>query len=361
MNMKKSCHKSTIRKNNFIKRILPWLIAIAVFAYLFHAYPPRKVWDAIKYVNIPAFFGFSILYFLFLYILDSWSIKHVLCRFSHSVSLRSVLTARGVTYLIMILNYPASQAAFAYYLKKRHNVPIFDALGLFAFIVFIDMMWLLTFSFAGTFLQECQFANLNLSSPIRIMAIVAYIIAFLWLAFWRRLPDKLFGRKISIPILERIRKRRIFHVFEKAGIIDYIKISIMRCPIYIALTSFMYVVIMAFHAHIDLLHIIANVPIIFLIGSLPLTPGGIGTTNVATVELLHPYVTGAVVSSGGISPKELLFAMTLLWMFANYLWKAVLGAIFLKSLSKEQLSPNAIAEKMSNANKDGADIKQTRS
>lgn len=322
-----------------IKKFIPWCLAAAIFVYLFNQYPPGKVWESLKYVNLPAFTAFAAGYFVFLYMVDSWSMTHVINRFSHPVTFRSVLSGRGATYLIMIINYPASQAAFAYYLKRRHGVPILQALGIFLFIVFIDLFWIITLALFGSFFQNIIVADVNLGATVRTVAAVAYAIAFVWLAFWRRLPERIFGREIRIPILDGLRKRRLFHVFEMARIRDYLRVAAMRIPIHCTIVIFMYVVLFTFNVHAPLIKIIGIVPVVFLIGTLPITPGGLGTVNAAMVELLSPYVSGSIFASGSITPKELLFTVTLLWMFANYFMKAILGTILFKSISKKLFKP----------------------
>jgi len=323
----------------YIKLLAPWCVALGIFAYLFHLYPPEKVWQTIKYVNIPAFAAFAIVYFLFMYAVDSWSMQKVISRFSHPVKLGSIFAARGATYLIMILNYPASQAAFAYYLKRRYGIPIFEALGIFLFIVFIDLLWLITLALVGSFFQEYSVAGVDLGAMIRTVALVAYIFTFVWLSFWRRLPEKIIGRHIKIPIIEGLRKRRVFHIFNQASVLDYLKTGAMRAPIHFTIIMFMYVVLATFHVSIPFVKILGNVPVVFLIGTLPITPGGLGTTNAAMVELLYPYLTGSIFADGKISPQDLIFTATLLWMFANYLMKGILGTIMIRGISKDLFQP----------------------
>ncbi len=322
-----------------IKQILPWIVAIAIFAYLFHLYPPSQVWKALKYVNIQAFVAFSIFYFGFIFLIDSWSMKMVITKFCHAVRLRDICAARGATYLVMVLSYPASQAAFAYYLKRRYNIAIFEALGIFLFIVVVDLLWIITLALAGSLFQDYSVAGVDLGHMVQTIAVVAYSIMFVWLAFWRRWLDRATGRHIRIPLFERLRKRLVFHIFDQAGVLDYIKVALMRTPIHLTIIISMYIVLLTFHTHIPFIKILGNVPIVFLVGTLPITPGGLGTTNALMVELLHPYLTGSIFSNGKVSPQELLFTATLLWMFANYFLKVVVGGSIFIRVSKNLFKP----------------------
>jgi uncharacterized membrane protein YbhN (UPF0104 family) len=318
---------------------MPWIVAAFIFVYLFRQYPPDKVLKSITYVNLWYFSAFAIGYFFFIYIIDTWVMAWVLDRFSYRVNFKDIFLARGVTYLIMILNYPASQAAFAYYLKRRYKTPIFEALGIFLFIISIDLIWIVTLAFAGSFFQDYTIGGTDLGRVVRVFAVCAYIFAFLWLVFWRRWAEKIFGHSIRINFIERQRKRRVFHIFEQAKILDYLRVAFMRTPIHLTIIVSMYVVFKTFGVSIPFTKILGNIPLVFFIGTLPITPGGLGTTNMATVELLHRYLTGPIFDSGLITPQELILAATLLWMFANYLLKAITGTIYLRRVSKDLFAP----------------------
>ncbi len=322
-----------------IKLLAPWTIAAAIFAYLFHLYPPAEVWRALSHVNIPLFTLFAVGYFVFIFFIDSWVMQRVITRFSKPVKFRDIFQARGATYLVMIINYPASQAAFAYYLKRRYGIPIFEALGIFLFIIFIDLIWIISLAFAGSFFQTYSVIGVPLGPIVQKVAISAYIFLFLWLAFWGRWLQKLTGKKFTFSLLEKIRKRRVFHIFNQAKGFDYLKVAVMRTPIHITIIISMYVVIHTFHASIPFVKILGNVPLVFFIGTLPITPGGLGTTNAAMVELLSPYLTGQIFASSSVTPKSLLFTATLLWMFGNYLMKVIVGTFFLRRISGDLFKP----------------------
>ena len=323
----------------YLKHIVPWLVAAGIFAYLFHLYPPSQVWQALKYVNIPAFAAFSLFYFFFIFLVDSWVMTKVITKFSHAVRFKDIFAARGVTYLIMVINYPASQAAFAYYLKRRYNIPIFQALGIFFFIIVIDLLWIITLALAGSLFQDYDIAGVDLGHLVMMVALIAYAALFLWLAFWRRWPERLIGRHVRVPLLERLRKKKVFHIFDRATVKDYVVTALQRTPIHFTIIVSMYVVLMTFHAHIPFTKILGNVPIVFLIGTLPIPPGGLGTTNALMVELLHKYLTGPIFQNGKVTPQEILFTASLLWMFANYLLKVVVGVFFLRKVSKDLFRP----------------------
>lgn len=324
-----------------LRTIGPWIMAAVIFAYLFHKYPPARVWKSLTYVNLLPFLGFSFLYFFFIYIIDAAVTRAVLSRFTRKVPLKDVILARGVTYLIMVVSYPASQAGFAYYFKRRYKIPIFEVLSTFLFIMFVDLWWIVTLAFAGSFFQQRIIGGVNLSRLVFTVALVFYGVYIVWLAFWLRWPDRRFWKFVTPAFVERQRQRKIFDLFKKAQLKDYVRTAIMRIPIHFTIIVSMYIVIKTFGCHIPFTQILGNIPIIFLIGTLPITPGGLGTSNALMVELLKGHVTGPVFKTGAVTPAELVFSASLLWLFINYLFKIITGSVLMGFVSRKLFEPTA--------------------
>ena len=293
--------------SKIIKKTLPWLIALGIFTYLFYLYSPSKILSAITYINLIPFILFSIIYFSFIYVIDSLVITKAFKMFSKPIPKKDIFIARGVTYLIMIINYAASQAGFAYYLKRKHQTPIFDALGVFLIIVFIDLMWVCTFALIGSFFQEYSLMGINLGYTVKIAVLIAYVMAISWIMFWHFIAPKLHANDSSF--MGKILKRKAFSIFMKAKFFDYFKIAIWRAPIHIAIILSMFIILQTFNCYIPFTKILGNMPLVLMASTLPITPGGLGTSNVATVELLAPYLTGNIVAKVGA--KQILFAASL--------------------------------------------------
>lgn len=326
-----------------LKNGIPWLVAAGIFAYLFKLYPPAKIWNALSLVRLDFFIPFAIGYFLLIFFADIFAMICFLKRFGFAITLKDLLPARGATYLLMVLNYGAAQAGFAYYLKRRHKIPIWEALSIFFFIAVIDLYWIITLAFAGSFFQEYVVAGVKLKNFIWMVFAVAYLLLALNLLFWRGPLYRKLENK-NWMFLNWIRKKDIFRIFKEALPRDYLRLAVLRAPIHISLIFSMYIVLKTFGVHIPFLAILGNIPIVILIGMIPITPGGLGTTNAAMVEMLHPYLKGPIFDQGLTTPAELLFAASLLWMFTNYLLKVLFGSYCFSRVSKELFSTSPEAE-----------------
>ncbi|HPQ80361.1 MAG TPA: lysylphosphatidylglycerol synthase domain-containing protein [bacterium] len=317
----------------FFKKAFPWLVAAAIFAWLFHRYPPANIYNAMKYVNIPLFFTVAVLYFFVMFVIDTFSISLVLSRFGNPEGVRELLPARGATYLFMIFNYAAAQAAFAFYQYRKHGIPISKMLGIFGIVVVVDLLLLATLAFSTTFLTSWPFevAGMNIAQFVRIFTVagVGGLVALILVA----------NAAADLSFVKRLRKFKLVDLLATTGISDYAYVAFARLPVHAFIMLGMYVAIWAFDAHVPFLKILANIPIIFFIGSLPITPGGLGTSNAALVELLKPFVEAPAITAGGVSPGDLLFSFSLAWMFSNYVMKAATGSMCLRFVSRELFRP----------------------
>lgn len=324
----------------FFKKIIPWAVAIAIFAWLFNKYPPQNIWNSLKLVNISAFVAVALSYFVIMFLIDTFSINGILKHFGHQSSFREVLPARGLTYLIMVMNYAASQAAFAVYENRKHGVPISEMLGIFGIIIVTDLIILVNLAFVTTFFVTWPFSvgSFNIGDFVRIITLCTWAGFVLNWMFWR-------GTFGKISFLEKLRTKSFFQVLSRAKLGDYFSVIFYRLPVHVFIMLGMYVAVRPFHLDLPFSTILSNIPLVFFIGALPISPGGIGTSNMALVELFKPHVVSPLVTGGLVTAGELLMSFSLVWMFANYVMKALTGVICLQFVSKDLFKPTKEEEK----------------
>jgi len=308
-------------------------MAAAVFVWLFRQYPPANIYNSLKYMNIGLFCAVAGAYFICMFFIDTFSISRVLARFGHPEDVRDLMPARGATYLLMVVNYAASQAAFAFYQYRKHGVPISKMLGIFGIIVVVDLLLLSLLAFVTTFFTTWPFeiGGMNIAHFVRVFTIAA-IGSLLTLVI-------IANASANSGFVRRLRKYRMIDLISTTRPRDYLAVAIARLPVHVFIMCGMYVAIMTFNAHVPFMKIISNIPLVFFIGALPITPGGLGTSNVALVELFKPFIQSASITSGAITAGDLLFSFSLVWMFANYMMKALTGVVCMRFVSRDLFRP----------------------
>ncbi|OGP14524.1 MAG: hypothetical protein A3I75_00790 [Deltaproteobacteria bacterium RIFCSPLOWO2_02_FULL_50_16] len=319
-----------------LKKYLPWLIAIVIFHQLFTQYPPAQIWEACKQANLIGLMIFMFFYFMLVLWLDCWGHARVFTRFHAPMGTLELVPVRLASYVIMLINYGAGQGVWAYFLKKKKSIPFFKAMGILGFVIVLDFYLITSMAFLGSLLAPLQIENVSLNQWVQLLMLIATIFI---------ITIYLLRKKILKIIPNRWEKLHdLFLTLKEARIKDLVATLLLRLPLHLTFIVAIYSGIHFFHAHIPLTSLIASIPLIYLIGSMPITPGGLGTTQAAFVILLKNDLISPAVTAGVISPEEILLSMSLLWAFSNYLYKASFGFVFFKKyLSPSRQIPETLA------------------
>ncbi len=308
-----------------VKGLLPWIIAAAILYYLFTQYPPRLILKAINYLNIPLFLLYAILYFLFMWLTDCLCFSWLLTRFGYPTKTLEVGPSRFASYLLMTLHFGAGQGALAWLFTKNRGIPFFKSSSLLLMTSIVDIYWTVTLGFLASWWVPLSVRGIDLVPFVRLIWGVASA-GLLFLILFFKLP-------IDWHLIRWVRTRDLFHTFHEARLRDYLATLFLRLPMHLALNSVLFFVALTFQCSIPLKTVLAYSPLATLVGSIPITPSGLGTTQAAVVELLSDHLSGALLTSGWLTAGDLIFYMSLLFTVSNFLLKILTGAFFVRRLS----------------------------
>ena len=313
-----------------LQRLLPWLVAMGLLAWMFHRIPPAQLLQATQRASIIPFALFSILYFLVIGFLDTLTLKRVITQFEGPIGMSEIWPSRCISYLLSLVNYNAGQAALAGYVKKTKGYSFFKTLGNVFFITATDLYLIITFAFIASFFVEISLQGNSLTQWIQTVGYVAFAALFLHLAFWHRWFAKILPFKTHFAFADWVRGRHLFSAFHQAKLWDYFKVALYRLPLHLTFISSFWVIVRLFGATIAWKDVFGTIPIVFLFGALPISPGGLGVTQVATVELLKDKIASPHFQTGSFGAEETLFALSLAWLGANYLIKMLVGLYYFR-------------------------------
>lgn len=328
-------------------------MAAGILYWLFQLYPLPQILKAVSMANPWGFGVLALTYFLWILVIDTLLVAWCLARFTRPVPMRELLPARLATYPMALINYAAGQAAFGFFLQRTHKIRPGNVIGLFTLIVAVDLFWVVTFAFIGSFIGEHKVLGVEIGPSVQLVAAIAYALVIAHLVFWlmhweNRVKAKFWKRGFAW-----LRRKSLFNIFHQARLKDYAIAVALRFPLHAALVMAIWCLMRTFGGTIDLLPTLGNAPIAVLIGVIPISWGGIGTSNKALVDLLEPHVTlSTETMAAGVSTAELILAASLLWMLANYLIKFLLGICFLprasRIIGKEPLTENSAGASRAN-------------
>jgi len=313
----------------FLRTAIPIIICILIFVYIFNKISPKQALDALTLSNIPLFILFALIYFFWIHAFDCYTIKHFISRFSVPITHKESWLVRGVSYLIMVINYHAAQGAFAIYFKKTHKAPLSKTLGTMAFISFADLILIFTSALIALSFTNIVYAGFDLRLFVLRLAPLIYIFYGLFILLWKNV-DKPFVQKLTrYRFLNWIIKHDLFLIFREAKFKDYLILYLLRIPIVFAVIGAYNLALYTFTAHIDWITLYLYNPIIMFVSTLPITPAGLGTTQFLTIEFFETSISSPLFATAIVAPASLLLASNLLWVLANQVTKTLFGAICL--------------------------------
>jgi uncharacterized membrane protein YbhN (UPF0104 family) len=105
------------------------------------------------------------------------------------------------------------------------------------------------------------------------------------------------------------REWSIFRTFRIAPVRRYAQIVLLRAPMFLVSLVLHYFAAQAFGIHIPFIHLLAFLPVIFMLAALPITVGHLGTTQAAWIFFFEPYAPASQLLAFSLS-AHLIFTLT---------------------------------------------------
>jgi uncharacterized membrane protein YbhN (UPF0104 family) len=293
------------------RRAIPFLLAGGIMFFLFLRIDVRQCLTALVSAEVSLFIPGLLAFISVTFLLDTQNLAAVLREFGHPLAFRSALGIRGATYLLMTIDHTLGLGALVYCLKRELSIPAMRVAGFMLFFNTITQFTLVIMTIVGL-------ALITPSTPLlwyffRVCVVFAGAVA-LFVIGVKILPARGFGR--------RIRALSLVRVFHEASWKGYCTLVFWRAVYYVPFIVFFSIATRAFHMAIPFAALTAYVPIILLVISMPVTPGGFGTAQAAMLYLLRGYGT-----------NEDIMAFGLAYSTSVLLLRSFIGLIFVNSVS----------------------------
>ncbi len=306
------------KKPGLLGKVLPWLITIACFAFLYTRIAgPAAAQDmsVVAYlgsvfasVNWLAWLGLMIPYSLFFFAVDSLIVWRVINWFNAKVSYADILPVRASTYILSILNEQVGKGAMALYLNRREGVPGWKLGSSMLFIMVCELLYLCAWANIGLALQWDNLPEVFRALPWVGMAIVAaFAVGYLYFR-GHILPNS------------KLRDRHLLHAFKEANLGQYVLILLLRSPALLAAVFVYSQALSLFGVEISNLQMLGILPVIFFGASIP---GPFRAVAVSMWVILFPEYPAEMSAFGLVQHNFFI------------LFNAVIGLVFLRRAQKE--------------------------
>lgn len=306
------------------KRVRPFVapvITAVIFMLIFRKVPFDRFREALTGADYVHFFGALLPFSVFYFALDTLVLLVVMRWFHGPIHYTDLLPVRAVDYLISLLNHKLSQGAMVVYLSRRLSASMLEIASSIAFLDFLQKTHLVLWATVGM----CLVAP---SIPTSLLFVPAAV-ALAWCLFLLYMKGKL---QAFAPVL-RPPDWRLFRTFRISPLKRYFQVLLLKAPLLIASAAVHTWAIRSFGIEIPFLSLLATLPIIFLVGALPVTVAHLGTTQAAWI-----YFHGDTAQASSLLAYSLAAHLT--FMLGN----AVLGIWFLPRAYRELFGEGRLEE-----------------
>ena len=294
-----------------LRAVVLWGATIGLVAYLAATTDLETFADTLGSVSPLLVLGLTLAEVIAAWIYDAFSITVLVRRFHAPVRFREIVPIKGASFLLNVVNYNAGVLAIAYFLRDRRRVPFLETLGSMLLLSGVDLFVMALFVGAG-------FLVFGASVDPAVQPIVAGLVPLLVggflanLVFWKVEP--------RLPLLHGLTRRSLFNSLRRARVTDYALLSVLRLGLIVVYAAYQWVFFLVFGVQVPLPVLLVTYPVLVFIGTLPLSVGGFGSTQVAARYFFAPFVLAA-----SAHPEAVVDACTTASLTGFLVWRVAIG------------------------------------
>ncbi|HEX5718970.1 MAG TPA: lysylphosphatidylglycerol synthase domain-containing protein [Thermoanaerobaculia bacterium] len=262
------------------RRWLPWLVALAILAFLIREVRLDALREAFRHGAWVALALYIVLETLVALPADAFGTREALAVAGIPRPWSEVLLARGASYLLGLLSYVAGQGGMGFYLA-RTGAPAGRSAGAVLLLLIANGIVLVLLGAAGLGIELGRLDGVRTDLLLLIIAAaLAGILVYLIVIAVR--PRWLERYSLLAPLFE-------------AGLGGHLRAILARFPHMLLLAGLHWGAFRIWGIAVPPVRGMALNPIVLLIAALPVTPGGLGTTQALQVLFFSPYSSASSV------------------------------------------------------------------
>ena len=306
------------RKPSAWQRLLPLLITVACFAYLYHAIdraavsqgttPLAYLAKSFENVNWIYWLALMIPYCCLYVIFDSLGVWCAVNWFNAKIRYADILPIRASAYILSLVNEQVSKGAIAVYVNRRDAVPGWEVGSSMVLLIFCEFYSLILWATIGVVLRWNRFQPAFHIIPwVAVGAVIFFVLFHLF-----------FTGKIGAGMA--LRERGIFRAFRLAKVWHYAVLLALRAPLVIAGVIVYTVALRLFGGSITFGEMLGILPVIFFGAAVP---GPMHSVAILFWVLLFPDRPGQMTAFGIVMHNFFIF------------FNAAVGLLFLRRATRE--------------------------
>jgi hypothetical protein len=300
------------------QRLLPLLITLACFAYLYdrlnHAAAAEGtglltyLLKSFENVSWGHWLALMIPYCFLYLLIDSLVVWAVINWFNAKIRYADILPIRASAYILSLVNEQVSKGAIAVYLNRRDGVPGWELGSSMLFLMFCEYYSLIIWASIGVMLRWSSFQEVFHVIPWVALASAVFFVLF----------HLFFTGEIGASI--GLRDRPIFRAFRLAKVWHYGAVIVMRAPLVLAGVIVYTLALRLFGGTVGFGEMLGYLPVIFFGAAMP---GPMHSVAILFWVLLFPARPGQMTAFGFVMHNFFI------------LFNAAVGLLFLRRATRE--------------------------
>lgn len=298
------------------RRVLPWLIAAFCLGYAFQVVPFRACLAALRQARVEVFLPLAASAVLLWFLLESAAYARLFSRFNTRLRWRDARSLRALTYLLTVIHWHVAKAAVVLRLQATHGVGLMAGTSTLLLYQMLGIVILAVFAGAGALLVP------DMPGAIEI-AVASFALA-------AGTSAMLVGLRIDWPhiaLLDELRALPLFQAHRRIELADVATIGLLKTAYQLVFVLVYYFGLRAFGLAPSFFHVMVGTALLQAVGSLPISPAGLGTQQAAMLFLFSDPA-----QKGVDGPALLAFAFTL--PFTTMTLRALLACLYLGDLAR---------------------------
>jgi uncharacterized membrane protein YbhN (UPF0104 family) len=290
------------RKNSF-QNLFVYCIAAAIIWYVARDVSINDLIRGFSQANLWLFIPASVLGFLIWFVGETILFARLFTYFHKPTSFREMIQPNAAQYFLELVNLAVASGALIFFLHRRKGVPWLAGGCTLMFQGLLDVAILAAMALAAAGVVPTSQIRVGVPyAAAALLGLCAIAAIFLW---WK--PERGLGLWIyERPSLISFRLARPIH---------YLKLTLIRTPIFVLQGFVIYWQLLSFGVRVPLIQVFALTPAVVLIGGLPVTPVGIGPLQAIVVGGFSAYgsKTALLATSLAVSGINVAFRIPLGW------------------------------------------------
>jgi hypothetical protein len=272
--------------------VIPWLITVVIFAYIFSRIPFPEVFVALRQARFLPYVALMLPYSVVYCLVDAFVVTRLVQWFHRRVPYRRILPVRASSYILSLLNPGLGQGALAYYVHRREGIPFLTLAGTMLFLAVMEFCQLALYAAVGIFAFH---AHLRMAfAPFYAVLVGVLGIGLLVLhggmgglerlltrlVRWLRRDASYHLQLRSPTLLDTLRQARLSH---------YVLTLVYKAPNFFLAVVVHYFALQQFDVQVPLVRLFTFLPIVFLVAALPITVAHLGTSQAAWLYFFAAY------------------------------------------------------------------------